>query len=102
MRQTSNPPSRVVQTELHAQLTIAPTTFLQGSTMTFERREPVDRRTGSDRRQDELGPPSKFERRRTVEARQPELTELHLTDDELKALGFAAAKPPEASAKPPV
>lgn len=84
------------------ELTIAPTTFLQSSTMTFERREPVDRRTGSDRRQDELGPPSKFERRRTVEARQPELTELHLTDDELKALGFAAAKPPEASAKPPV
>ncbi|WP_440111502.1 hypothetical protein [Acidovorax sp. BL-A-41-H1] len=68
--------------------------------MTFERREPVDRRSGSDRRQQEQGPPSTFERRRAVEARQPELTELHLTEDELKALGFAPVKPMKITAKP--
>ena len=38
-------------------------------------------------------PPTNFERRRNVEARQPELTELHLSEDELKALGFAPGKP---------
>jgi len=68
--------------------------------MTFERKEPVDRRAGSDRRQDELGPPSNFERWRTMKARQPKLTQLHLTDDALKTLGFAVAKPPDAPTKP--
>lgn len=56
--------------------------------MSTERRLPTDRRTGKDRRQTEAGPPTSFERRRTVEARQPELTELHLSEEELKALGF--------------
>lgn len=73
---------------------------LQSITMKFERREPVERRSGRDRRRDEQGPPSTFERRRAVEARQPELTELHLTEDELKALGFAPVKPLNPPAKP--
>ncbi|MBV7541910.1 hypothetical protein [Acidovorax sp. sic0104] len=54
-----------------------------------ERRTTTDRRSGKDRRQEEKGPPTNYERRRTVEARQPELTELHLSEDELRALGFA-------------
>lgn len=61
--------------------------------MSAERRVATDRRSGKDRRLTEAGPPTNFERRRNVEARQPELTELHLSEDELKALGFAPGKP---------
>lgn len=64
----------------------------QITTMSVERRVASDRRSGKDRRETEAGPPTNFERRRTVEARQPELTELHLSEDELKALGFAPGK----------
>ena len=65
----------------------------QITTMSVERRVASDRRSGKDRRETEAGPPTNFERRRNVEARQPELTELHLSEDELKALGFAPGKP---------
>jgi len=58
-----------------------------------ERRAPTDRRSGKDRRQEEQGPPTGYERRRTVESRQPELTELHLSEEELRALGFTQDKP---------
>lgn len=60
-----------------------------------ERRATTDRRSGQDRRQDEQGPPTNYERRRTVEARQPELTELHLSDEELQAMGFTQDQPPQ-------
>lgn len=62
--------------------------------MSTDRRIPTDRRSGSDRRQDEKGPPTNFERRRTVEARQPELVELDLSVEELKALGFGVEEAP--------
>jgi hypothetical protein len=62
--------------------------------MSTDRRVPTDRRSGRDRREDEKGPPTNFERRRTVEARQPELTELNLSDEELKALGFGLEEAP--------
>lgn len=62
--------------------------------MSTERRTPTDRRSGKDRRHEENGPPTSFERRRTIEARQPELTELHLSEDELKALGFVDTPKP--------
>ena len=62
--------------------------------MSTDRRAPADRRSGRDRRQDEKGPPTSFERRRTVEARQPELTELQVSEDELKALGFGPEETP--------
>ncbi len=62
--------------------------------MSTDRRAPTDRRSGSDRRQDEKGPPTNFERRRTVEARQPELVELDLSVEELKALGFGVEEAP--------
>ena len=57
--------------------------------MSVQRRGSMDRRSGKDRRQEEKGPPTNFERRRAIEARQPELTELHMSEDEPKALGFA-------------
>lgn len=58
--------------------------------MSVERRAPSDRRSGQDRRQVEQGPPAGYERRHAVEPRQPELTELHLSEDELRALGFVS------------
>ena len=66
-----------------------PPSVTKNPIMSVERRGSADRRTGKDRRQEEKGPPTNFERRRAIEARQPELTELHMSEDELKALGFA-------------
>ena len=60
----------------------------------MEQRHETDRRSGQDRRQQEQGPPTSFEQRRTIEARQPELTELELSDEELKALGFTPPTQP--------
>ena len=56
--------------------------------MSKERRTNTDRRSGKDRRQREDGPPTSYERRRAVEPRQPELTELNLSEEELRELGF--------------
>ncbi|MDY0105245.1 MAG: hypothetical protein RBS27_01125 [Giesbergeria sp.] len=53
-----------------------------------DRRSMPDRRSGKDRRQQEAGPPSSYERRRAIEARQPEVAELDLSPEELEALGF--------------
>ncbi|WP_010465832.1 hypothetical protein [Acidovorax radicis] len=58
-----------------------------------ERRSTSERRSGTDRRQEEKGSPTNYERRRTIEARQPELTELHLSEEELHALGFKQGEP---------
>ena len=75
--------------------------------MSVERRGSLDRRSGKDRRQEEKGPPTNFERRRAIEARQPELTEPPISEDELKALGFPpnpsgnARKTGKASSLPP-
>ncbi len=59
----------------------------------MDRRQTTDRRSGQDRRQEEQGPPTNYERRRSIEPRQPELTELQLSDEELKALGFVSDQP---------
>lgn len=56
-----------------------------------DRRTMHDRRQGKDRRQAEAGPPTPYERRRTIEARQPEVAELDLSPEELEALGFTRA-----------
>jgi|GEM_PF-766515 len=56
-----------------------------------DRRSATDRRQGRDRRQQEAGPPTSYERRRAVEARQPEVAELDLSPAELEALGFTRA-----------
>jgi len=41
-----------------------------------DRRTATDRRSGRDRRNAEAGPPTPYERRRTIEPRQPEVAEL--------------------------
>ena len=56
-----------------------------------DRRSHHDRRSGIDRRQAEAGPPSAYERRRSIEPRQPDVTELELSPEELEALGFTRA-----------
>lgn len=56
-----------------------------------DRRSHHDRRSGIDRRQQEAGPPTAYERRRAIEPRQPDVTELSLSPEELKALGFTRA-----------
>ena len=56
-----------------------------------DRRNVSDRRSGRDRRQAEAGPPTPYERRRTIEPRQPEVDELDLSPEELLALGFTRA-----------
>jgi len=56
-----------------------------------DRRSHHDRRSGVDRRQQETASPLSYERRRSVEPRQPDVTELNLTPEELEALGFTRA-----------
>lgn len=56
-----------------------------------DRRTATDRRSGRDRRNAEAGPPTPYERRRTIEPRQPEVAELELSPEELEALGFTRA-----------
>lgn len=58
-----------------------------------QRTTKIERRMSRDRRQEEQGPPTSQERRRAVEARQPETTELHLSEEEFRALGFTPLAP---------
>lgn len=46
----------------------------------------AERRTGLDRRQRDSGPPDGWERRRSVEPRKPEVTELEFTPSQWGAL----------------
>ncbi len=46
----------------------------------------AERRSGEDRRNVEAGPPSKRERRRGLESRQPEVLERDMSDSEWAAL----------------
>lgn len=41
-----------------------------------------DRRSGVDRRQKDLGPPRGIERRKGIEPRKPEVTEIEITPSE--------------------
>ncbi|MGA0610506.1 hypothetical protein [Caldimonas sp. KR1-144] len=41
-----------------------------------------ERRSGQDRRRHDLPPPTGIERRRSIEARKPEVRELEMTDTE--------------------
>lgn len=58
----------------------------------MDKNTPCDRRSGKDRRQTEAGPPDKHERRRSIEPRQPEVRELHLSPEELVAMGFGTVQ----------
>jgi hypothetical protein len=58
---------------------------------------PSDRRSGRDRRQQDIPPPRGWERRRRVEPRRPEVVELELTPSQWDALhngAFGAAAGP--------
>jgi hypothetical protein len=60
-----------------------------------------DRRSGVDRRKVDIGPPAgKPERRRSVEARKPEVVELDMTNSEWTALEGASGATGAAGATP--
>lgn len=52
-----------------------------------------ERRSGSDRRRSEKGAPGVRERRRTLEARKPEVSEIEMTASEWMALTELASTP---------
>jgi len=64
-------------------------TPLQGGIKAVQPKQPMDRRSGRDRRQTVGQPPQNHERRVTVEPRQPEVIEIEVTPEELDAMGFA-------------
>ena len=45
-----------------------------------------DRRSGADRRKVDIAPPGKVDRRRSVESRQPDVTEIEMSPSEWGAL----------------
>ena len=45
-----------------------------------------DRRSGKDRRKQDLGPPGKAERRRSLESRKPDVTEIEMSASDWGAL----------------
>jgi hypothetical protein len=51
-----------------------------------ERHRYRERRSGEDRRKIDQGPPGKHERRRSLEARKPEVVEREMSDSEWAAL----------------
>lgn len=64
------------------------------------KRKPVaDRRSGADRRHVEGSPPGKHERRRRTEARQPDVTEIEMTEAEWIKLSQELTPPPPAKKK---
>ncbi|MBH9552123.1 hypothetical protein [Inhella gelatinilytica] len=52
-----------------------------------------ERRSGRDRRQIELGPPHGVERRKSIEARKPQIEEVEMTAEEWEALMAGAPTP---------
>ena len=52
-----------------------------------------DRRCGSDRRRVDSGLPRKYERRRGMEPRKPEVVELEMSDSEFMVFGQDPALP---------
>ena len=51
----------------------------------------AERRAGKDRRKAEIGPPSRHERRTTLEARKPQVIELEMSASEWAMLGDSPA-----------
>ncbi|QTN23266.1 hypothetical protein HZ992_24700 [Rhizobacter sp. AJA081-3] len=60
----------------------------------------AERRSGTDRRRADKGPPGRVDRRRVVEPRKPEVAELDVSDSEWGALTEQAFSAPPAK-KPP-
>ena len=59
---------------------------MTGSTGGGRKVETSDRRSGSDRRKQDLGPPGKRERRRSLESRKPDVTEIEMSASDWGAL----------------
>ena len=59
----------------------------------------AERRSGRDRRQEDLGPPS-VDRRRGIEPRKPEVSEVNITDSEWGRLEEAVRSPPAPAPAP--
>lgn len=55
---------------------------MTGKTDTNTTRRGADRRSGVDRRKLDKGPPGKVERRRNVESRKPDVSEVEMTNSE--------------------
>ena len=79
--------AKIQRKSSHQQM-ILPTP-LQGGIKAVQPKQPMDRRSGRDRRQTVGQPPQNHERRVTVEPRQPEVIEIEVTPEELDAMGFA-------------
>lgn len=69
-------------------------------TVNRRRDPPQERRSGSDRRRSDAGPPAGRERRVGMEPRKPDVREIEMTPSEWAALTHAPAMPPE-PAEPP-
>jgi len=52
-----------------------------------------DRRSGADRRNADLPPPGKVDRRRSVESRKPEVVEIEMTNSEWDSLDRGVSPP---------
>jgi hypothetical protein len=52
----------------------------------------TNRRSGKDRRQVDEGPPTRVERRKTPEPRQPDVAEIELTESQWGALQGASER----------
>jgi hypothetical protein len=52
----------------------------------------AERRSGVDRRAADLPPPGRIDRRRNVDARKPDVTELDMSDSEWSALSQSPEK----------
>ena len=79
--------AKIQRKSSHQQM-IVPTP-LQGGIKAVQPKQPMDRRSGRDRRQTVGQSPLNHERRVTVEPRQPEVIEIEVTPEELDAMGFA-------------
>jgi len=55
---------------------------------------PAERRSGRDRRRVDVGPPGRFDRRRGVEQRRPEVVEIEMSNTEWAALSDEPPTPP--------
>lgn len=69
--------------------------------MNRRRAPPQERRSGTDRRQADKGPPSTRERRVGVEPRKPDVREIEMTPSEWAALSGGQPVPEPAAAEPP-
>jgi hypothetical protein len=66
---------------------------MKGSAGGSGKADASDRRRGKDRRKEDLGPPGKRERRRNLESRQPDVSEIEMSASDWGALGQLPVPP---------